>query len=340
MKTLRFCLMACALMCGAPALLHAQAAAAPAAAPAAATPAPAPAAAAPAAAPVEAAPAAAAPEAAPPAAAPATAAPAAEPLPDPGLTEEERQRREADRARIRLLLARARSERAQQEAGQPAPQPEPEPVRHGDAGAALALGFSIDMPWYTEPNYDLFSSTDVNPRYGLWATYDVLSLGERAFISAGAGFDVESTKSNGLFAGALDSELTAVVLYGTGVARYALVDWLQPHARLSVGGQLVRTQLSFGNNTYHNDADLPFGSVSAGFTLRTPSRLFETRRGDMAALSFGLMIEGGMTFAPAVEMAIDGPGPDDRAIALIESDLEDLDRSGPFMRVSLVARFF
>jgi hypothetical protein len=67
--------------------------------------------------------------------------------------------------------------------------------------------------------------------------------------------------------------------------------------------------------------------------------MFETRRGEMAPLSVGVMVEGGYTLAAPLEMKVNGSGPDDRDIALIESDIHDLDRSGPFMRMSLVVRF-
>ena len=246
--------------------------------------------------PAETAPATAAPEAQPaaepaPAAQPAEASAAPDAAADGTLTEMERQKREADRARIRLLLARARAERAAIEAGNagaapstPAPQREPEPARYGDAGAAIAVGLSFDLPWHTDASYDLFSSNDIGNRYGLWATYDLLAFGEHTFLSAGAGFDVEQVDSSGLFSGVLNSELAALVLYGTAVVRYVPIDWLQPHARLSLGGQFVDTRLSFNGTSYDNEGDLPFGSLSAGFTLRSPSRLFESRRGDMASL--------------------------------------------------------
>lgn len=356
MKTLSIHLIALALLCGTASTLHAQAATQSAApAPAAAPPGGAPAdAAQPAATQPEPAPAATDPAPAPAATDPAPApaatepaaakaeAPAAPPTPGPGTAEEERQHREADRARIRLLLARARAERAaldnQRSQSAPQPAPQPEQVRHGDAGAAIAIGLSMELPWHTEPAFDLFSDNDVGQRFGLWATYDVLSLGESTILAAGAGFDVEQMEDN-LFAGSLDTELSAVVLYGTAILRYVPVDWLQPHARLSVGGQLVRSRLAFGDNAYQNDGDLPFGSLSAGFTLRTPTRMFESRRGDMAALSFGIMVEAGYALVSALEMKVDGRGPDDRDISLIESDLEDLDRSGPFIRLSFVTRF-
>jgi hypothetical protein len=280
-------------------------------------------------------------------AAPDATAPAAQ---DAALSETERQRREADRSRIRLLLARARAERAVLEqqaaqpnanapAAQPEPRREPTPYRPGDAGAAIGVGLSLELPWHTGASFDLFSPDDVGERFGMWATHDLLALGPRAVLAAGLGFDVESLESKNLFAGALDTELNATVLYATGQARYALTDWLQPHARLSLGAQLIETEMSLNGTSYENDAEVPYGSLGAGITLRTPDRTFESRHNALASLSFGLMIEGGYTLAAPVEMSIDGPGPEDREIALIEPGLADLDRSGPYLRFSLVTRF-
>jgi hypothetical protein len=280
-------------------------------------------------------------------AAPAPTAPAAQ---DAALSETERQRREADRSRIRLLLARARAERAALEqnaaapdahapAAQPEPRREPKPYRPGDAGAAIGVGLSLEFPWHTGASFDLFSPDDVGERFGMWATHDLLALGPRAVLAAGLGFDVESLESKNLFAGALDTELNATVLYATGQARYALTDWLQPHARLSLGAQLIETEMSLNGTSYENDGEVPYGSLGAGITLRTPDRTFESRHNALASLSFGLMIEGGYTLAAPVEMSIDGPGPEDREIALIEPALADLDRSGPYLRFSLVTRF-
>jgi len=355
MRTLATCLVLLALGSGA---ATAQTAA-PAAAPPAATPAPAAPAAAPPSPAAEPAPGATpAPQPAPQEAAPGAPQDGAAVAPERGAVaatdptaEAERQRREADRARIRLLLARARAERAGLDQGRPAPapgaadvaaQPEPEertqPYSPGDAGAAIGIGLSLEFPWHTGDSFDLFSADDVGERFGMWATHDLLAFGDRAFLAAGVGFDIESVDSANLFAGALDTELSATVLYATTLVRYVVADWLQPHARLSLGGQLVRTELELNGTDYSNDGDLPFGSLGAGFTLRTPDRTFESRHNRLAALSFGLMIEAGYTVAAPLEMSIDGPGPDERDIALREPVLADLDRSGPFLRFSLVGR--
>jgi hypothetical protein len=242
-----------------------------------------------------------------------------------------------------LLLARARAERAATGdpsaapvASAPAPQPE---ARHGDAGAAIAVAASIELPWNTDPGYDAFAEDDVAPRFGVWATYDLLALREDIFVAAGAGIDFESAQENGLLGGQLDTELDAIAVYGTAVARYVPVSWLQPHVRLSGGAQRVNVQLDVAFERFKDAATLPFGTLGAGLTLRSPTRLFESRRGTFAALSFGVMVEGGYALVAPLSVTLDGDGPAETDIALAEAELGELERSGPFMRVSLVARF-
>ena len=126
---------------------------------------------------------------------------------------------------------------------------------------------------------------------------------------------------------------------------------LQPHARLAAGAAFLNAELEENGVTYRDgstgilDGELfdslvsPFASLGLGFTLRTPTRLFEDEKGHLAALSAGFMLEGGYTLAAPVEVALDGPGPGDQGIALREPGLGELKRSGPYVRGSLVMRF-
>jgi hypothetical protein len=256
--------------------------------------------------------------------------------------------REAERARLRLLLARARAERAALGAEQGAPYPEsgvapqpeaPEPRVHGDAGAAIAIALSVELPFHSDDGFGLVSEEEVAPRLGVWATYDLLGLGPDAFLAGGLGVEIESAENDGLFGGALQSELTAVVPYATAVLRYVPTDWLQPHVRLSGGAQVADVELQFGSDKYADEDVLPFGSLGAGITLRSFTRTFETRRGRFAALSLGLMLEGGYALVAPLGVTLDGGGPAKGDITLIESELGEITRSGPFFRSSLVARF-
>ncbi len=257
--------------------------------------------------------------------------------------EQAERQRQADRARLRLVLARARAERAattgqpaQPIAVEPAPQPERE---YGDAGAAIAVAVSLETPWNHDIGFDLFSDDDVSTRFGLWATYDLLAIHDDVFVAAGAGVDFESLDENDLLSGQLNTDLDAVIGYATAVVRYVPVAWLQPHVRLSGGAERVIVKLDFAGERFRDEGTLPFASLGAGITLRSPTRMFESRRGTFAALSFGLMIEGGYALVSPLQVTLDGEGPAERDIALEESELGELERSGPFMRVSLVARF-
>jgi hypothetical protein len=282
-------------------------------------------------------------------AAPAAPAPAA-PAPAPTASTDPAATRDAERARLRLLLARARAERAalQQQQGSTyeatvAPQPEPKAV-HGDAGAALAVALSVELPFHSDDGFGLVSEEEVAPRIGVWASYDLLALGSDAFIAAGLGFEMESAENDNVFGGQLQSSLTAYVPYATAVLRYVPIDLLQPHVRLSAGAQLTNVELQIGSSVYEStdfsDQDvLPFGSLGAGITLRSPTRLFETRRGRFSSLSLGLMLEAGYALVAPLGVTLDGEGPAKGDITLVESELGEITRSGPFFRTSIVARF-
>jgi hypothetical protein len=264
-----------------------------------------------------------------------------EPAPYHTMSDQEARRIAAERWRIRAQLAQARAERAAQEPAQPE-----EPV-HGDAGAALALGVSLEMPWYDDPGFDVFHDDDVTTRPGIWAGYDVLSLQEDLVLAAEIGWGIES-ESESVFGNALRSELETHTLFAGVQMRWIPIAMLQPYARLAGGAALVDMELrsaspserfTEGGGDPFDSAVSPFGSLGVGVMLRTPTRMFESRRGKYASLSFGVMFEGGYTLAAPVEMKLDGEGPGERDIALVESELGELERSGPYARISGVARF-
>jgi hypothetical protein len=246
------------------------------------------------------------------------------------------------RAEVQLMLARAR---AANEKAQPVEEREPdaEPAQHGDAGAPFALGISFEAPWYTDPGYDVFAKDDVAARFGLWASYDVAAVRDDAFVAVELGWGTESEEDHVL--SVADTKLATQVAYVGATLRWVPISWLQPHLRLAGGVGIVDAQLDAGGTTYHDGAggvfeDMlsPFGSAGLGFTLRTATRTFEDHHGRLASLSFGLMFEGGYTLAKPIDIALDGPGPSARDIALSEPKLGELKRSGPYFRVSLVGR--
>jgi hypothetical protein len=231
------------------------------------------------------------------------------------------------RARIAFHQARVDSDERRQAA----------PTVRGDAGAPFGIGVSVEVPWNTDPSYDVFSDDDVTTRVGLFAAYDLLSIGRDVVAAAELGWAYDGEESS-IFAGNVQTELEQHFFHGGVYVRYVLVDWLQPQLRLQGGISTVDLEL-LAERRFEQDEITPFGKIGAGVMLRTPTRLFEDERGRLAALSLGVLIEGGYGIASPVEVVLDGPGPGAMDIALEEAQLGELKRSGPFVRTSLVARF-
>lgn len=259
------------------------------------------------------------------------------------MSDQEARRLAAERWRVRALLAQARAERAAA-----AEREEPEPRVHGDAGGAFALGVSLEMPWYSDPGFDVFHDDDVTTRLGVWAGYDVASLQPDLILAAEIGWGTENESESELLAGALHSELDTQSFFAGVQLRWVPLAMLQPYARLTGGAALVDMELSSrspsqtfteGGGDPFDSLVSPFGSLGLGVMLRTPTRMFENRRGAYASLSFGLMFEGGYTLAAPVDMKLDGEGPAERDIDVVESEFGELERSGPYARISGVARF-
>jgi hypothetical protein len=248
------------------------------------------------------------------------------------------------RWQMEILRARALARARQAEAGssQPALAAEEtgsQHAAHGDAGAPFAIGASWESPWYTDASYDVFSNKDVGSRFGLWAAYDVASLRSDTIAALELGWGNEQAKDGALLGTTLGSELSTNAFHAGAQLRWVPVDWLQPHARLAAGAALVSMALEASGQRFEDHGVSPFASLGLGCTLRTPTRLFEDRNGKLAALSMGLMLEGGYTLAAPLDFTAKGPGAGNGAIPLTDSKLGRLERSGPYARASIVLRF-
>jgi hypothetical protein len=245
-----------------------------------------------------------------------------------------------------MQLARARAVQAKQK--QAADEAEPTPT-HGDAGAAFAIGISMDSSFYPDPSYDVYADDDATGRLGLWLAYDVAALRTDTILAIEIGYGAESEHETVL--GGLRTELDTHLAHVGAQLRWVPLDVLQPHVRLAGGAAFLDANLQENGVRYEDgssglfDGELfdslvsPFASLGLGATLRTPTRLFEDSQGHLASLSAGFMLEAGYTLAAPVEIALDGPGPNDQGIALREPGLGQLKRSGPYVRGSLVMRF-
>jgi hypothetical protein len=121
--------------------------------------------------------------------------------------------------------------------------------------------------------------------------------------------------------------------------RYTLTRWLFPHLRAGVG--MITSVAEFsddsGNLRAHDRASGVSGTLGGGFTLRTPRRAFETRRGRLASVSIGVLVEGGYVLAPAADYTLRPKHQADLAQSAIQ--LGKLDQGDAYLRILGVVRF-
>ena len=147
-----------------------------------------------------------------------------------------------------------------------------------------ASGVSIDAVFNNDSGYDLFDDDDVSQRYGAFIGHDLLMLSDKLVLGAELGFGYERSHRAGWSAARSSTNLSTTTFFGALGLRYVLLPWLQPQARLAVGVSALSMQLSSVSDGVSNDADdelSPFGSLGAGFLLRTPTRALETREGKL-----------------------------------------------------------
>ena len=217
------------------------------------------------------------------------------------------------------------------------PKPEPERVR-GDAGAAIGIGLSFEQDWNLDKSYDLFGEDDVAPRVSLWFSYDLLSLGQRTILSGEIGVGSGRDETRGEFDGmatTLQNTRLQVAVY----LRQVIWPVFQPHLRLAGHLAYLEADLDFhGEERFSDNGFTGGGSLGAGFMVRTPTRLFENRRGEFASLSFGVLLEGGYMLASPVSFELVEDQPEGR-VEVRYPPLGELALSGPYFRSSLLVRF-
>jgi hypothetical protein len=206
-----------------------------------------------------------------------------------------------------------------------------QPRIHGDAGAPFALGVGGAWVWRHEDharfgNEASVGAVDVFASYDLWAP-------SRVFVLAG-GLDFRhDRRARTSLAELKDNLLTADL-----TARVRAASWLWPQLRAGVGLAVTHVGLNDRQASIElDDRDVGVaGSFGAGFTVRTPTRALETRRGKLASLSLGVLVEGGYTVAPDATLTPSGRGGDVRRASLPSFHAE---RSAAYLRILAVTRF-
>jgi hypothetical protein len=122
------------------------------------------------------------------------------------------------------------------------------------------------------------------------------------------------------------------------IARFK-ANWLAPHLRAGVGMVTSRLQLEDASAALRlEDREHgALGVLGGGLTLRTPSRLFESRAGRLSSLSLGLLFEGGYLIAAAA--SYQGKPQGGSEVPQQTLSLGSLDQAGGYLRLLGVVRF-
>jgi len=211
-------------------------------------------------------------------------------------------------------------------------EPPPEPRRHGDATAPFALGIGGSVLWHRDHDYALTEQKHTGA-FELFATYDVWTPMRGLVLAAGVSLRNESRTID------FDYDLRQNTVQAELMARLVATSWLHPHVRIAVGGVITnfsRTD-STANVTYEDRSGGVASTFGAGFTLRTPPRLFETHRGRMASLSLGVLVEGG--YALNQDAELDAKPTQASEIERATFSFGTLDRSAGYLRIAGVIRF-
>lgn len=216
--------------------------------------------------------------------------------------------------------------------------PEPEYDRSGLPSSFSVLGV-IDNRWNTSNAFDLYNEDDVTTFLGLALAYDVARLSEQFALAVEAGWNMGSTDRDGTLGGTLGrAELTTHNTHLALVARYDLLPFLAPHARLSAGLSFVDMALQSpgDNTTFEDHAVAPFLGIGLGASLQTPPGLLATRRGHLRSAQVGVRFEVGYTFSGDVGFSLDGDN--NVRVPVGETSLGSLPRSGAYIHTALFAR--
>jgi hypothetical protein len=208
----------------------------------------------------------------------------------------------------------------------------------GPIESRFNVRLDLDTVWNASPSFDLFSDRDTFVYPGIAIGYAVLRSESVALIPE-VGFNGNHTVGGDVFGGAVSrTSLTTLNPYAGLSARWALFPILDLAARVSGGASFLSFDMDGSDSTRLSDDHVaPFFTVGGGFTLRTMDAAFETRSGALRSLVAGLGVEAGYIFAGSVDLTPTAPG--DGRIETRYSSLGTLERSGPYVKTSLSARF-
>lgn len=208
-----------------------------------------------------------------------------------------------------------------------------EPRRHGNAGAPWTVAVGGSLLWRNDRAQRVLLDDERTGALELFAAHDVWSPFRGAVLALGASLRSERAR------GEDDQDLRSYAVQAEALARYGVTSWLWPHVRAAVGGVTTRLQQrdSAAGIDFEDRSGSALGTFGAGFTLRTPTRMFETHGGRLASLSMGVLVEGGYTVAKDADLTLRPTT--DSEVQRATFSLGAVQRSAPYLRIMGVLRF-
>jgi len=209
----------------------------------------------------------------------------------------------------------------------------------GPIESRFNVRLDLDVVWNKSSSFDIVSDRDTSVFPGIAIGYAVLRA-ERLALIPELGFAGNHSDGSAVFGGAVSStSLTTLNPYAGLSARWAVLSVLDLAARISGGASFVSFDMDTadGEPRLSDDHVAPFFTAGGGFTLRSWDSAFETNSGTLRSLVMGLGVEGGYLFAGSVDLT-----PTASTGARIRTEymsLGTLERSGPYLKTSLTARF-
>ncbi len=196
---------------------------------------------------------------------------------------------------------------------------------------------NLDALIRRDSSFDLLGDEDVEGGWGLAISY-AWWLSEALSVAPELGYAGSHAEGGELLGGAIRRVELASSAASAGVsARYEVWDYLAPHARLAAG--MARTDLTLDtqlDGTFETAQWLPFSTLGLGATVTTADRMFQSKTGALSSFSMGFSVEGGYWLSAPLETTLEG-GPEGR-LPVARPNLGDLSRSGPYVRLAIIAR--
>jgi hypothetical protein len=225
----------------------------------------------------------------------------------------------------------------------PAAPPSADSVAHkrlGPLKSHVNIAVNVDTVWYTGPSFDFFSARNNATSPGLGLGY-ALWLAERLSVVPELGWSTNEVSQDNLFGGAITrTELRSHNAYGGLSVRYGLVSFLDTHVRVAGGASILDATVrpSGVSSTLEAGGVAPYGTLGGGLSLHSPAGALETAGGNLRSVVAGITVEGGYQLGSDLDLTPTPTG-DTGRIPTTYMSLGKLERSGPYLRTSLVVRF-